>query len=104
MPTLTKNHPALEASVDVAANHRDEVRDHGRLWAGMLVGALVAILIGLFARVLPAWLKELWTDPTYSHVYIVPIISGFVIWQRRRVLAALPIRGTWHRQIGRAHV
>jgi exosortase len=28
-------------------------------------------------------------------VYIVPIISGFVIWQRWRLLAALPIRGSW---------
>src|SRR5439155_11123 len=28
-------------------------------------------------------------------VYIVPIISGFVIWQRRQFLAALPIQGSW---------
>jgi exosortase len=61
----------------------------------MFAGAIVAILVGLYARVIPVWLEDLWNDPNYSHVYIVPIISGFVIWQRRRRLVALPIRGSW---------
>ncbi|MDO8479294.1 MAG: exosortase [Candidatus Rokubacteria bacterium] len=87
MPTLTKNLPALE--------QEQRERAHGRLRAGVLAGAVVAILIGLYARVLPVWLADLWDDPTYSHVYIVPIISGFVMWQRRRHLATLPIRGSW---------
>src|SRR5882724_4053285 len=97
MPALTKNRPALDASGGVAANRPDEFRerDRGRLRAFLLAGAVVAILIGLYARVLPAWLKDLWNDPTYGHAFIVPIISGFVIWQRRRALAALPIRGSW---------
>jgi hypothetical protein len=55
------------------------------------VGALVAILMRLYAPVLPVWLDDLWNDPNYSHVYIVAIINGFVIRQRPRVLAALPI-------------
>ena len=86
-----------EGSVGLSANRRDELRERepGRLRAGVLAVAVVAILMGLYARVLPGWLKDLWTDPNYSHVYIVPIISGFVIWQRRRRLAALPIRGSW---------
>jgi exosortase len=61
----------------------------------VLAGAIVATLIGLYARILRIWLGDLWNDPNYSHVYIVPIISGFVIWQRRRQLAALPILGSW---------
>jgi hypothetical protein len=86
-----------DGSVGLSANRRDEPREqaHGRLRAGVLAGAVVAILIGLYARVLPSWLENLWSDPNYSHVYIVPIISGFVIWQRRRRLATLPIRGSW---------
>jgi exosortase len=63
---------------------------------GVFAGALVATLIALYARVLPVWFEDIWSDPNYGHVYIVPVISGFVIWQRRRELAALPIRGTWH--------
>ena len=86
-----------EESVGLSAN-QDKVREHAhsRLRAGALAGAVVAILIGLYARVFPVWLDDLWNDPNYSHVYIVPIISGFVIWQRRRELAALPIQGSWY--------
>ena len=86
-----------ENSVGLSANRRDALREraHGRLRAGVLTGAVVAMLIGLYARVLPVWLDQLWNDPNYGHVYIVPIISGFVIWQRRRRLAAVPIRGSW---------
>jgi len=71
-----------EDSVGLSANRRHTFReqDHGRLRIGVFAGAVVAILIGLYARVFPAWLEDLWSDPNYSHVYIVPIISGFVIW------------------------
>jgi exosortase len=119
MPFLTKNLPApeqethssrksllptdqgcamTEDSVGLSANRGDEVREGlpSRVWAGVFAGAVVAILFGLYAPVLKVWLEDLWNDPNYSHVYIVPIISGFVIWQRRRDLAALPIQGRWH--------
>jgi exosortase len=59
------------------------------------VAGAIAILIALYAPVVPVWLQDLWDDPNYSHVFIVPIISGFVLWQRRRELRALPIRGSW---------
>ena len=84
-----------EGPVGLSANRSEEFRDRGRLWVGVLAAAMVALLIGLYAPVLPVWLDDLWSDPNYSHVYIVPIISGFVIWQRRRILAALPTEGSW---------
>ncbi len=86
-----------EESVGLSANRRDELREqaHGRLRAGVLAGVVVATLIALYARIFRIWLGDLWNDPNYSHVYIVPIISGFVIWQRRRQLAAIPILGSW---------
>jgi exosortase len=84
-------------SVGLSVKRGDEFRErvHGRIWAGMLAGAIVALLVGLYARVIPVWLEDLWNDPNYSHVYIVPIISGLVIWQRRQLLTALPIQGNW---------
>src|SRR2546427_3429981 len=86
-----------DGSVDLSINRRNEFRErgHGRLRVGIVAAGIVAVLIALYARVLPVWLEDLWNDPNYSHVYIVPIISGFVIWQRRRDLAALPIQGSW---------
>jgi len=61
----------------------------------LLAGGVVATLVALYTRVLPLWLEDLWDDPNYSHVFIVPIISGFVLWQRRGELTAVPIRGNW---------
>ena len=87
-----------EDSVGLSANQGDEIREGlpSRVWVGVFAGAVVALLVGLYAPVLLGWLEALWSDPNYSHVYIVPIISGFVIWQRRRVLGALPIQGSWY--------
>jgi exosortase D (VPLPA-CTERM-specific) len=31
----------------------------------------------------------------YSHAYIIPLISAFLVWQKRNELAALPFRGSW---------
>jgi exosortase len=88
----------IEDSVGLSTDQRETIRarDHGRLRVGVFAGALVVILVALYVRVIPVWLDDLWSDPNYSHVYIVPIISGFVVWQRRRELAALPIQGSWY--------
>ena len=86
-----------EGSVGISTNRRGELRerDHGGLRAALLAAGIVVVLVVLYARVLPLWLQDLWDDPNYSHVFIVPIISGFVLWQRRQDLVAQPIRGTW---------
>jgi exosortase len=86
-----------EGSVGFPADRRDELREraHSRFWMGVFAAAVVAILSGLYAPVLAVWVEDLWSDPNYSHVYIVPIISGLVIWQRRRTLAATPIGSSW---------
>ena len=86
-----------EGSVEISTNRRGEfrTRGHGGLRAALLAAGVVVMLVGLYARVLPLWLEDLWDDPNYSHVFIVPIISGFVLWQRRRDLAAQSIRGSW---------
>ena len=81
-----------EGSAGVSAAVHDGDRSRSWLRAGLLAGAVVVLLGGLYARVLPLWLQDLWDDPNYSHVFIVPIISGFVLWQRRRALAAYGIR------------
>jgi exosortase len=87
--------PMTEGSAGVSAAAYDAHRDHGRLRVGLLAAGIVVLLVGLYARVLPIWLQDLWDDPNYSHVFIVPIISAFVLWQRRRDLAVVPIRGSW---------
>jgi len=53
-------------------------------WQGAL---LVAVLLGLYAPVLVRLLRQWWTDPDYSHGFLVPLLSAYLIWQRRDKLA-----------------
>jgi exosortase len=52
-------------------------------------------LAGLYGGILRDLAWQWWDDPNYTHGFLVPLFSGFLVWQRRQELAALPPRGTW---------
>jgi len=60
--------------------------------AGLVFLALLAVLYAGILRDL-AW--QWWDDSNYTHGFLVPVFSGFLIWQRRHELAAIPINGSW---------
>ena len=53
-------------------------------WQGAV---LVAALLALYAPVLVRLVRQWWTDPDYSHGFLVPLLSAYLIWQRRDKLA-----------------
>jgi exosortase len=53
------------------------------------------MLGGLYWGVLRSLVSQWWEDPNYSHGFLVPLFSGFLIWQRRRDLQVLTPRGSW---------
>lgn len=60
-------------------------------WAALVLGALLgAIYWGILRDLVWQW----WDDANYSHGFLVPLFSAFLTWQRRRELAALPVRGS----------
>src|SRR5262245_31575503 len=56
---------------------------------------LVALLGGLYGKILWELVGQWWNDANYSHGFLVPFFSAFVIWQRRAALAALVPQGSW---------
>lgn len=68
-----------------------------RRWRDIaLASAGFAALLGIvYADVLGHLVRQWWTDDNYSHGFVVPVFSGYLVWQRRAALAAAPIRGTW---------
>jgi exosortase len=43
-----------------------------------------------------AYMLTVWeSKEEYSHAYIIPLISAFLIWQRKNELAALEFKGSW---------
>src|ERR1700730_14170983 len=58
--------------------------------------AVIAVLIALlYYRILAALASDWWTDPNYSHGFIVPIFCAWVIWRERKRIAAAPVRPSW---------
>ena len=55
----------------------------------------IAVIAGLFI-VLNFWqfrvLLRLWSDPDWSHGFIMPLFSLFLIWHRRQDIAAVRVR------------
>jgi exosortase len=66
----------------------------GRSWLAAWATALGLILAGLYWGILRDLGRQWWDDANYSHGFIVPIFSGYLIWRERGRLRALVPRGT----------
>lgn len=62
---------------------------------GLLLLVLLGLLGGLYAGVLRDLAWQWWDDPNYTHGFMVPLFSGFLVWQRRAKLATLSPDGSW---------
>jgi len=57
---------------------------------------LLFVLTGvLYYRIVPDLIAEWWTNPNYSHGFLVPFFSAFVVWQNRKLLSSIPIEPSW---------
>ncbi len=65
-----------------------------RSWAAAGAAALGLILAALYWAILRDLGRQWWDDANYSHGFIVPIFSGYLIWRERDQLRALVPRGT----------
>lgn len=73
-----------------------EPRQKTRTLAFWFQVALLTILIGfLYYDILTRLVMDWWKDPNFSHGFLVPFFSAFVVWQSRRRLAALPAEPSW---------
>lgn len=57
-----------------------------------LLAALAALL---YSRVIGGLVNDWWNDPDFSHGFLVPFFSAFVVWQQRKRLAELAPKPSW---------
>jgi len=78
--------------------HRDGPKGKEHPW-GLPIGALGMLFLwllgALYWRILSDMVWQWWDDPNYSHGFLVPLFSGYLIWRQRGRLKALAPRGTW---------
>jgi exosortase len=65
------------------------------LRTGLVVLGILGLLVGLYGGILRDLAWQWWDDPNYTHGFLVPLFSGFLVWHRRKQLAALPTKGNW---------
>jgi exosortase len=95
VPTNSTEHATPEISTATAtdqqtskpASFTEVLKSFG--WQGWL---LVAVVVGLYAPVLVGLVRQWYTDPDYSHGFLVPFLSAYLIWQRRDKLAEIARR------------
>jgi exosortase len=56
---------------------------------GLLIASLVATLYGpVLAKMVMQW----WQDPDYSHGFVVPVLAGYVLYQRRHQIRQVSLK------------
>ncbi len=66
-----------------------------RLRMGIVALLFLAILGTLYWAILRDLVWDWWDDANYSHGFLVPLLSAFLVWQRRKEMVALAPRGSW---------
>jgi exosortase len=56
---------------------------------------MAALLVVIYYRIGAKLLTDWYNIPDYSHGFLVPLFSAFLIWDKRKVLAATPITQSW---------
>ncbi len=92
--TLEQRRSQMTAVADSTAIPLREKSARSRM--GWLQGGLLAVLTGvLYLRVLHELVQQWWDDPNFSHGFLVPLFSAFVIWRERKKLAGLAVKPRW---------
>ncbi|HET7893292.1 MAG TPA: exosortase A [Candidatus Sulfotelmatobacter sp.] len=59
------------------------------------VGVLAGLCVWLYWSTLLHLVGQWWSDPNFSHGFLVPLFSAFVIWQQRDRLARIRPNPAW---------
>jgi len=74
---------------------RHLVRSHPSALANWQIWVVALVLGLLYGPTLARLAEQWWTDPNFSHGILVPLFSCYLLWQRRKLLSALPLQPAW---------
>lgn len=85
-----------EIHAEASQEQLDRASGRSRQWSGLALPILlIVVVLGLLYRgILRDLAVQWWDDPNYSHGFLVPLFSGFLLWQQRHELRRLTPSGT----------
>jgi exosortase len=85
----------MSTTTHVSAGSQDVQRQGGQFGVQLASFLLIlAVLLGaVYWKILRALAIQWWDDANYSHGFLVPLFSLYLVWQQRAVLRALPRAG-----------
>ncbi len=91
---LAAGSPPLDAMASATASD-DAVGARWRLPL-VVLGLVLAALLGAFAETAWSMVHKWWSVGTYGHGFLIAPVSGYLIWRRRALLAAItPSPSLW---------
>lgn len=77
------------------ASNQPEIRWTMASWDRVILGSVMALLLVAFFPGLRD-LEQVWaTQEEYSYGYLIPVVTLYLLWQRRELIAATRFAGTW---------
>jgi len=81
-----------KAQTDMVVPTTSRAFPDGASWRVMV---LAACLLMIYAPVLNQMASQWWNEPDYSHGFLVPLFSAYVLWQLRNRLRKVLPRPSW---------
>ena len=64
-------------------------------WGVAAGGLVVLLLVAVYFQIALKLVTDWYEIPDYSHGFLVPFFSAFIIWDKRKVLQSTPIEPSW---------
>ncbi len=72
-------------------NKSVKICNHIEWWKYIIPLLLLSLILGLMYQDGIIWLIEVWNGNAYSHGYLVPFVSLYLVWEQRKRYQLLPI-------------
>ena len=67
------------------------------LWSAWAPYAAIAVLLAvIYYKVAIKLVYDWYTIPDYSHGFLVPFFALFLLWDKRKIIRATPVRQSWN--------
>jgi len=83
---------STQTSIETLTDASDSARPGAQ--APMVAIVLSVLLVAVYWKILKGMGIQWWDDPNYSHGFLVPLFSLYIVWRQRAALRALPWRGS----------